>query len=86
MFKNYEDGGSIGSPFRRSKRIPISAIETWFNLVGEIYIGTGGPIAYDNSSDNLGRVDCNNAGPADYFDGVLDEFRIYNMALTLEEV
>lgn len=63
-------------------------MDIYFNSVnaGGSYNGTGGPITYNNSSANVGRVDCNNSGSADYFNGLLDEIRIYNKALTVEEV
>lgn len=56
------------------------------NNVGGTYSGFGGSINYNDSPANIGRVDCNDPGPADYFNGVLDDIRIYNKALSLSEV
>lgn len=53
---------------------------------GGFYDGFGGTIAYDNASANIARVDCNNYAPADYFNGFLDEIRIYRKALTPEDI
>ena len=99
---NFGDGSSIGSQSRRSKSIDVPVLGTWFHFVGiiqgaqdmdiyidgenvgGIYSGAGGSIAYDDGPVNIGRVATQLSSP--YFDGILDEVRIYDRALSEEEV
>ena len=51
-----------------------------------VYTGGGGPILYNNNPANFGRLDSDNSGPAHFFNGRIDELRIYNRELNESEV
>lgn len=53
---------------------------------GGVYSGSGGSISYNNNSANFGRLDSNISGPAAYFNGRIDELRIYNRELNYQEI
>lgn len=53
---------------------------------GGYYDGTGGSMQYLGMPGTLGRFDGNTSEPTRYFDGSLDEFRLWNRALTSSDV
>lgn len=57
-----------------------------FNPVGGTYNGTGSYLAYTDHAGSLGRKDGDNNLAPYYFQGLLDDFRYWNKALTEEEV
>ncbi|MFC2088981.1 LamG domain-containing protein, partial [Calditrichota bacterium] len=63
-------------------------MDIYFNGVdaGGTYAGSGGALAYDNGSMNIGRYDSNQTGPPGYFYGILDQIRLYNRALNGSEI
>ena len=54
--------------------------------VGGTYSGSGGNISYVSSIMRLGSRGGADGCPAVYLNGALDEFRIYNRALSAQEV
>lgn len=53
---------------------------------GGEYSGEAKILKYSINPGNIGRHDRNTSLPANYFKGYLDDFRIWNRALTLEEI
>lgn len=77
---------------------PILATDTWYHAVGtfntandQIQIYVNGATGTPNSSalaslDSIGNVDVGGESPGARFDGVIDEVRIYNRALSTTEI
>lgn len=53
---------------------------------GGIDTGTGGAMAYNNGSGNIGRSDSSRVSQPNYFHGIGDGIRFYNRALTNAEI
>jgi concanavalin A-like lectin/glucanase superfamily protein len=54
---------------------------------GGVYSGSGGSLTYDSNSGNIGRQDASGPGIGpEYFNGRIDELRIYNRELNPSEV
>jgi hypothetical protein len=50
------------------------------------YDGYGTTLQYNNDNGSIGRYDSNVYNPSSYFDGVIDEFKIWNRELSLTEI
>jgi hypothetical protein len=98
----YGDGGVPGPASRRNKDTsPIISIGSWHHIVGVIegatemliyvdgvdiggiYSGTGDAISYTASNAQIGAA---GAWSSLYFNGLIDDVRIYNRALTFDEI
>lgn len=53
---------------------------------GGTYGGSGGTIYYNSDPANIGRMDSSISGPANYYNGRIDELRIYNRELNEQEI
>lgn len=99
---SYGDGGGANPKSRRSIQYEGSFTDEWVHLVGVVrgaedmdiyvdgvnvggsYSGTGGSIAHSYSHASIGRREANERTM--YFDGLVDDLRIYDHALTSQEV
>jgi hypothetical protein len=95
----YCDGGGVGSSHRRGKTgTTVLAAGRWYHVAavirdqtdmniyvdgaddGGTYSGTGGDLAYSSGNSYIGRYS------SQYFNGIIDDVRVYNRALTAEEI
>jgi len=53
---------------------------------GGTYSGTGGDLQYSTTAGSIGRHDRNTNTLADFFEGIIDEFRYWNRALNDEDI
>lgn len=53
---------------------------------GGTYDGSGGAMSYSGSPGTLGRYDADNSLPPYYLEGSLDDFRLWNRALTYSNI
>ena len=56
------------------------------NLVIGSYVGTGGPLAYNDDPAEIARHDGSGGGPPDYYGGIIDEIKFYRGALTQSDI
>src|SRR5262249_42632283 len=96
----YGDGGGTGPSHRRTKTgSTIMAVGQWYHVAaviinssnmhlyingvddGGAYSGTGGSMVYSATTSKIGS-----ASGVNYFNGVIDDVRVYNTALFPEEV
>jgi hypothetical protein len=95
----YYDGGGGGSSHRRGKiGTTVLAAGRWYHMAavirgqtdmniyvdgaddGGTYNGTGGDLVYSSDNSYIGRYS------TQYFNGVIDDVRVYDRALTAEEI
>ncbi len=95
----YGDGGGAGLEHRRSKHGTTEfEADRWYHVAavlrgptdmniyidaiddGGTYYGEGGDLAYSNGSSSIGRAFDHS------FDGVIDDVRVYDRALSAEEI
>jgi hypothetical protein len=50
------------------------------------YSGTGGGLVYSNTPGSIGRRDRNLGVPANYFKGILDDFRYWDRELSISDI
>lgn len=55
------------------------------NIIGD-YSGAGGPVQYADTPLIIGKVDTDHTGPSGFMHGKRDDIRIYDCALTEEEI
>ncbi len=96
---DYGSGTSAGSPYRRSKNgTTVLTAGVWYHVAvviqgptsmnlyvngvdnGGTYNGSGGPMQYSTASSKIGSEGTN------YFNGVIDDVRVYNRALGTTEI
>jgi len=98
----YGDGGGAASNYRRAFLTGEGTVTTgtWYHIVGIIrgptdmavyvngsevsgtYSGSGGDMAHSSDPARIGA----RTASGDYFHGLIDEVRIYNRALSAEEI
>jgi len=54
--------------------------------LGGVYSGSAQNLNYSSTPGSIGRHDRNTSLPANYFNGILDDFRYWNKSLTIDEI